>query len=181
MNSGRLVSLLARRHETRCCGRRWRARFRGDLTVTTFPAHRRKPLLNRAFFPLSILAGLTTLTTIAVNLAVTRMVFSFKKLMPDFSRLNPSSENQEPGQYARARRRGTSCRDAGDIQRHHLSDRQNRMRSSSSRCPSLVWTSAFKPSPRQLRICCGKQRRSSWSSASSTYSASAGATPRACG
>ena len=63
--------------------------FRGDLTVTTFPRIA-GVLLNRAFVPLSILAGLTTLTTIAVNLAVTKMGFSFKKLMPDFSRLNPA-------------------------------------------------------------------------------------------
>jgi flagellar biosynthetic protein FlhB len=62
--------------------------FRGDLTVTSFPSIA-ATLLNRAFLPLSILAGLTTLTTIAVNLAVTKMGFSFKKLMPDFSRLNP--------------------------------------------------------------------------------------------
>src|ERR1700722_14897032 len=62
--------------------------FRGDLTVTTFPSLA-AALLNRAFLPLSILACLTTLSTIAVNLAVTKMGFSFKKLMPDFSRLNP--------------------------------------------------------------------------------------------
>jgi|KBSMisStaDraftv2_1062788.scaffolds.fasta_scaffold48246_2 flagellar biosynthetic protein FlhB len=63
--------------------------FRGDLTVTSFPSIA-ATLLNRAFVPLSILAVLTTLTTIAVNLAVTKMGFSFKKLMPDFSRLNPA-------------------------------------------------------------------------------------------
>ena len=44
--------------------------FRGDLTVTTLPSIA-ATLLNRAFLPLSILAGLTTLTTIGVNLAVT--------------------------------------------------------------------------------------------------------------
>ena len=63
--------------------------FRGDLTVTSFPSIA-ATLLNRAFVPLSMLAVLTTITTIAVNLAVTKMGFSFKKLMPDFSRLNPA-------------------------------------------------------------------------------------------
>ncbi|HEV8490642.1 MAG TPA: EscU/YscU/HrcU family type III secretion system export apparatus switch protein, partial [Candidatus Angelobacter sp.] len=65
--------------------------FRVDLTVTTFPRIA-GVLLNRAFLPLSILAGLTTLTTVAVNLAVTKMGFSLKKLMPDFSRLNPAGK-----------------------------------------------------------------------------------------
>jgi flagellar biosynthetic protein FlhB len=65
--------------------------FRGELTVTTFPRIA-GTLLDRAFVPLSVLAGLTTLTTVAVNLAVTKMGFSFKKLMPDFSRLNPASK-----------------------------------------------------------------------------------------
>jgi len=65
--------------------------FLGDLTATTFPRIA-ETLLNRAFVPLSILAGLTTVTTIAVNLAVTKMGFSLKKLIPDLSRLNPASK-----------------------------------------------------------------------------------------
>jgi flagellar biosynthesis protein FlhB len=65
--------------------------FQGDLTVTTFPRIA-GALLNRAFVPLSILAGLTTITTIAVNLAVTKMGFSLKKLIPDLSRLNPAAK-----------------------------------------------------------------------------------------
>ena len=63
--------------------------FQGDLTTTTFP-HIAETLLNRAFVPLSMLALLTTASTLAVNLAVTKMGFSFKKLMPDFRRLNPA-------------------------------------------------------------------------------------------
>src|SRR5665213_3050024 len=57
-----------------------------------FPSWMDGMVLDRAFVPLSVLAGLTTLTTIAVNLAVTKMGFSFKKLMPDFSRLNPAGK-----------------------------------------------------------------------------------------
>jgi flagellar biosynthetic protein FlhB len=63
--------------------------FRGELTVTTFPRIA-ETLLNRAFVPLSILAGLTIVTTIGINFAVTKMGFSLKKLMPDLSRLNPA-------------------------------------------------------------------------------------------
>jgi len=65
--------------------------FHGDLTVTTLP-HIASDLLNRAFVPLSMLAVLTTVSTLAINLAVTKMGFSFKKLMPDFTRLNPASK-----------------------------------------------------------------------------------------
>jgi flagellar biosynthetic protein FlhB len=65
--------------------------FQGDLTITSFP-HIAETLLNRAFVPVSLLAVLTTLTTLAINLAVTKMGFSFKKLMPDFTRLNPAGK-----------------------------------------------------------------------------------------
>jgi flagellar biosynthetic protein FlhB len=62
--------------------------FQGDLTVTAFPRIA-EGLLNRAFVPLSLLAALTTVSTIAVNFAVTKMGFSLNKLLPDFNRLNP--------------------------------------------------------------------------------------------
>jgi len=63
--------------------------FQGDLTITTFP-HIAETLLDRAFVPLTMLAVLTTVSTLAINLAVTKMGFSFKKLLPDFTRLNPA-------------------------------------------------------------------------------------------
>ncbi len=65
--------------------------FRSDLTVTSFPRIA-EVLLNRAFLPLSMLAVLTTVTTVAINLAVTKMGFSLKKLLPDFTRLNPAAK-----------------------------------------------------------------------------------------
>ena len=39
-----------------------------------------------------MLAVLTTVTTVAINLAVTKMGFSLKKLLPDFTRLNPAAK-----------------------------------------------------------------------------------------
>ena len=62
--------------------------FRGDLTVTSFPSIAGE-LLNRAFVPLSALAILTFISTVAIHLAVTKMGFSLKKFVPDISRLNP--------------------------------------------------------------------------------------------
>jgi flagellar biosynthetic protein FlhB len=65
--------------------------FRGDLTVTSFP-HIAATLLHRAFVPLSLLAGATTAATLAINFSVTKMGFSLKKLLPDFTRLNPAGK-----------------------------------------------------------------------------------------
>ena len=95
--------------------------FRGDLTVTTLPGIV-WVLLQRAFLPLSVLAGLTVATTLAVHLAITKMGFSLKKLTPDFTRLNPASKIKKwRGKAPRSLAGGAH---AGRVRRHHLSDRQ---------------------------------------------------------
>jgi flagellar biosynthetic protein FlhB len=62
--------------------------FHSELTVTTLPAITLS-LLNRSFLPLSVLAGISTVTTIGLQLAVTKLGISFEKLTLDFTRLNP--------------------------------------------------------------------------------------------
>jgi flagellar biosynthetic protein FlhB len=62
--------------------------FHSELNATTLPSIV-LTLLNRSFLPLSILAGLTTATTLGLQLAVTKLGFSLEKLTPDITRLNP--------------------------------------------------------------------------------------------
>jgi flagellar biosynthetic protein FlhB len=65
--------------------------FRSDLTMTSIQAIF-WVLLQRAFVPLSALAGLSVATTLGVHLAITRLGLSLNKLTPDFSRLNPATK-----------------------------------------------------------------------------------------
>src|ERR1019366_2763520 len=63
--------------------------FHADLDINTVP-----PmvwvLVQKAFVPLSVIAGLTGLTTISLQLALTKMGFSLKKFTPDLTRFNPA-------------------------------------------------------------------------------------------
>src|ERR1700722_7550694 len=65
--------------------------FHSELDMTTLPGIV-WALLQRAFVPLSALAGLTVATTLGVHLAITQMGLSLQKLVPDFTRLNPASK-----------------------------------------------------------------------------------------
>ena len=65
--------------------------FHRELDVTTFPSIV-GALLQKAFVPLSVLAGLTVVMTLGLHLAVTKMGFSFKKFTPDFTRFNPAGK-----------------------------------------------------------------------------------------
>jgi flagellar biosynthetic protein FlhB len=62
--------------------------FHANLDLTTLPGIF-WALLQRAFVPLSVLAGLTAVTTFGLHLAVTQMGLSLQKLTPDITRLNP--------------------------------------------------------------------------------------------
>ncbi len=62
--------------------------FHGELTMTTLPGLFWS-LVQQAVVPVGILAGLAAATTFALHLSVTRLGFSFHKLSPDFSKLNP--------------------------------------------------------------------------------------------
>jgi flagellar biosynthesis protein FlhB len=70
------------------------AAFRGELDATRLPGIA-SAMMQRAFVPLSVLAGASVLTTLAVQLAVTRLGFSFKKFQPDFSRFQPVKKVQQ--------------------------------------------------------------------------------------
>lgn len=70
------------------------AAFRGELDPTRLQGILGY-MLQRVFVPLSFLAGAAVLTTISVQLAVTRMGFSLKKFQPDFSRFQPFSKIQQ--------------------------------------------------------------------------------------
>jgi flagellar biosynthetic protein FlhB len=72
-------------------GRALTGAFRSDLDLTSLPGIV-WVLLQRAFLPLSVLAGLTVATTLAVHLAITQMGLSLQKLTPDITRLNPASK-----------------------------------------------------------------------------------------
>jgi flagellar biosynthetic protein FlhB len=63
--------------------------FHTDLDMTSLPGILWS-LVQRAFVPLSVLAGLTFIATLGVHLAITQMGLSFQKLSPDFTRLNPA-------------------------------------------------------------------------------------------
>jgi flagellar biosynthetic protein FlhB len=69
-------------------GRSLAGAFHDSLDIATLPGIL-WALLQRAFVPLSILGGLTALTTLGLHLAITRMGFSLKKLTLDFTRFNP--------------------------------------------------------------------------------------------
>jgi flagellar biosynthetic protein FlhB len=62
--------------------------FHSDLSIATFPSIA-SILLQRAFGPLSVIAGLTVLLTLGVHLYVTNLGFSLKKLTPDLGRFSP--------------------------------------------------------------------------------------------
>ncbi len=70
------------------------AAFRGELDPTRLQGILGY-MLQRVFVPLSFLAGAAVLTTISVQLAVTRMGFSLKKFQPDFSRFQPFTKIQQ--------------------------------------------------------------------------------------
>ncbi len=65
--------------------------FHSDLDITTLPSIL-WVLIQRAFLPLSALAGLTVATTLSVHLAITQMGLSLNKLVPDLTRLNPAGK-----------------------------------------------------------------------------------------
>lgn len=61
--------------------------FRANMNIATLPAILNE-LIHRAFIPVGMIGALTAVTTMALHLGVTRLGFSLKKLMPDFSRFN---------------------------------------------------------------------------------------------
>jgi len=65
--------------------------FHAEVDMTTLPGII-WALLQRAFVPLSVLAGLTAATTPGLHLAITQMGLSLNKLTPDFTRLNPANK-----------------------------------------------------------------------------------------
>ncbi len=65
--------------------------FQGNLDVVTLPGIA-WTLLQRAFVPLSVVGGLTGITTLALQLAITKFGFSLKKFIPDFNRFNPANK-----------------------------------------------------------------------------------------
>jgi flagellar biosynthetic protein FlhB len=65
--------------------------FHAEVDMTTLPGIV-WALLQRAFVPLSVLAGLTAATTLGLHLAITQMGLSLNKLTPDFTRLNPAKK-----------------------------------------------------------------------------------------
>ena len=62
--------------------------FHTGLDTTTLPGLF-WTLIQQAFVPLAILAGASVATALVLQLGLTRMGFSLKKLAPDFSRFNP--------------------------------------------------------------------------------------------
>lgn len=70
------------------------AAFQGDLTVNSVPGIARG-LIDRAFLPLSMLAAAAGATTLGLQLVITKFGFSFSKLAPDFSRLQPFKKFQQ--------------------------------------------------------------------------------------
>jgi flagellar biosynthetic protein FlhB len=65
--------------------------FHSELDMTTLPSLL-WALVQRAFVPLSALAGLTVAATLSIHLAITEMGLSLEKLTPDLSRLNPAGK-----------------------------------------------------------------------------------------
>ncbi len=78
-------------------GRALAGAFRSDLDLTSLPGIL-WVLIQRAFVPLSVLAGLTVVTTLGIHLAITRMGLSLQKLTPDFTRLNPATKIKQMAQ-----------------------------------------------------------------------------------
>jgi len=85
---GWLSSMKAMMHDS------LEAAFRGELDPTRLQGIL-SYMLQRVFVPLSFLAGAAVLTTVAIQLAVTRMGFSLKKFQPDFSRFQPFKKIQQ--------------------------------------------------------------------------------------
>jgi flagellar biosynthesis protein FlhB len=82
------------------------AAFHADLDLTTLPGIL-WALAQRAVVPLSVLAGLTFITTLGLHLVITQMGLSLQKLTPDFTRLNPAAKikqmaRQGPGAVVQA-------------------------------------------------------------------------------
>jgi flagellar biosynthetic protein FlhB len=80
--------------------------FHTDLNLTSLPGIL-WALAQRAVVPLSVLAGLTCLTTLGLHLAITQMGLSLQKLTPDVTRLNPANRikqaaRQGPGAVLQA-------------------------------------------------------------------------------
>jgi flagellar biosynthetic protein FlhB len=80
--------------------------FRGDLDITTLPGLF-WVLIQKAFVPLSLLGFLTGMSTLVLHLGITKFGFSFKKLIPDFTRFNPANKikqmaTQGPGALLQA-------------------------------------------------------------------------------
>jgi flagellar biosynthetic protein FlhB len=69
------------------------AAFRGDLDVIRLPGMVRD-FIQRAFVPLGVLGALTAATTLALQLTITKMGFSLKKLAPDITRFQPLKKIQ---------------------------------------------------------------------------------------
>ena len=82
------------------------AAFHGDLDASKAPGIARA-LMDRAFLPLSGLAAAAVFTALGVQLSITGMGFSLKKLQPDFSRFQPLNKlrqiaQQGPGSVLQA-------------------------------------------------------------------------------
>lgn len=70
------------------------AAFHGELDVTSLHGIA-SAMIQHTFVPLSLLAGTTVLTTLAVQMLVTKGGFSFQKFQPDFSRFQPFTKIQQ--------------------------------------------------------------------------------------
>ncbi|HUA85600.1 MAG TPA: EscU/YscU/HrcU family type III secretion system export apparatus switch protein [Bryobacteraceae bacterium] len=67
------------------------AAFHGELDIARAPGIARA-LIDRAFLPLAGVAFAAVVTSLAVQLSITRMGFTFKKFLPDFGRFNPANK-----------------------------------------------------------------------------------------
>jgi flagellar biosynthetic protein FlhB len=68
--------------------------FHARLDLATLPGILAE-MIQHAFLPLAVLGGLTTIATLSVHLAVTKLGFSLSKLTPDFKRFNPVKKVQQ--------------------------------------------------------------------------------------
>ncbi len=73
--------------------------FHTDLDMTTLPGILWS-LAQRAVVPLSALAALTFVATLALHLAITQMGLSLQKLTPDLTRLNPATKIKQMASQA---------------------------------------------------------------------------------
>jgi flagellar biosynthetic protein FlhB len=69
------------------------AAFRGELDVIRLPGMVHG-FIQQAFVPLGVLGALTAATTMALQLSITKLGFSMKKLMPDVTRFQPLTKIQ---------------------------------------------------------------------------------------